>query len=46
MSDMFYMSRYPVSRSYYNDYYGNYYSRGQAYYGRTDAYVEAPMALW
>lgn len=38
MSDMFYMSRYPVSRSYYNDYYGNYYSRGRAYYGRTDAY--------
>ncbi|HIF15359.1 MAG TPA: DUF4178 domain-containing protein [Bacteroidetes bacterium] len=38
MSDMFYMSAYPVNRSYYNNYYGSYYGTGRAYYGRTDSY--------
>ena len=38
MSDMFYMSSYPIRRSYYNDYYGNYYSTGRAYYGGRDSY--------
>lgn len=35
MSSMFRMFTYPVNRSYYNDYRGNYYGRGRAYYGPT-----------
>lgn len=33
MSSMFRMFTYPVNRSYYNDYRGNYYGRGRSYYG-------------
>lgn len=33
MSSMFNMMTYPMYRSHYNDYYGNYYSRGRSYYG-------------
>ncbi len=33
MSSMFNMFTYPVRRSYYNDYRGNYYGRGRGYYG-------------
>jgi len=35
MSSMFRMVAYPVNRSYYNDYRGNYYGRGRSYYGPT-----------
>lgn len=33
MSAMFNMATYPARRSYYDDYRGNYYGRGRAYYG-------------
>lgn len=33
MSSMFRMATYPVRRSYYDDYRGNYYGRGRSYYG-------------
>ena len=33
MSSMFNMFSYPVRRSYYDDYRGNYYGRGRSYYG-------------
>lgn len=33
MSSMFNMMTYPVRRSYYNDYYTNYYGTGRVYYG-------------
>jgi hypothetical protein len=33
MSSMFNMFSYPVRRSYYDDYYGNYYRSGRPYYG-------------
>ena len=33
MSSMFNMMSYPVRRSYYDDYYTNYYGRGRTYYG-------------
>ncbi len=35
MSSMFRMASYPVSRSYYNNYRGNYYGTGRSYYGPT-----------
>ena len=37
MSSMFNMFTYPVRRSYWDDYRGNYYGRGRAYYGPTTA---------
>jgi len=33
MSAMFNTARYPIRRSYYDDYRGNYYGRGRSYYG-------------
>ena len=37
MSSMFNMFSYPVRRSYYDDYRGNYYGRGRSYYGPSTA---------
>lgn len=37
MSHMFNMFTYPVRRSYYDDYRGNYYGRGRSYYGPTSS---------
>lgn len=37
MSAMFNTFNYPVRRSYYNDYRGNYYGRGRSYYGPRNA---------
>ena len=36
MSSMFNMMAYPVRRSYYDDYYTNYYNTGRSYYGPTN----------
>ncbi|MCE7992056.1 MAG: hypothetical protein HEP71_08750 [Roseivirga sp.] len=37
MSSMFRMATYPVRRSYYDDYRGNYYGRGRSYYGPSNS---------